>query len=234
LIEHLTQNQVDDYCRQRLRRADLLPVSDHLDECEACRRRIEIAMNGDAAFLTLRSEVFGEAAEISSPNFAFAHPTSEQTNGYVDEILSGEELQIVTDHLTHCEQCTLAIDDLRAFRNQIAPSLEREYHPAPVSFSTEGWWHRTVASLLAPFRTSPGLAYGAALTVLLVGVTGWLVWTLRDRPPKQEVVVVPTPPSPPAQVPAAAPPPAQLVAQLNDGEHHLTLDQEGNLSGADI
>jgi hypothetical protein len=233
LIEHLTQNQVDDYCRQRLRGADLLSVSDHLDECEACRRRIEIAMSGDAAFLTLRSEVFGEAAEISSPNFARAHPTSEQTNGYVDGILSGEELQIVTDHLTHCEQCALVIDDLRAFRNQIAPSLERVYHPASVSFSTEGWWHRTVASLLAPFRNSPGLAYGAALTVLLVGVTGWLVWTLRDRPPEQEVVVVPTPPSPPAQVPAPAPPPAQLVAQLNDGEHHLTLDQEGNLSGAD-
>jgi anti-sigma factor RsiW len=227
--QHLTQNQVDDYCRQRLRRTELLSVSDHLDECEACQGRIESAMNSDAAFFGLRSEVFGETAELVSPHIVRAHPTPEETNRYVDGSLTGEEPQTVTDHLSHCEQCALAIDDLRAFRNQIAPSLDREYHPEFVSSSTEGWWQRAVSSLLEPFRTSPRLAYGAALTVVLLGVTGWLVWTPPDKPPKQEVVVSPPPP----QAPAPAPPAAQFVAQLNDGEHHLTLDQEGNLSGAD-
>ena len=137
MVEHLTQKQVEDYCQQRLRVAELLSVSDHLGECETCRQQIECAMNGDAAFLALRSEVFGEAAEISSQRLVRAHLTPEQAAGYVDRNLSGEELQMVADHLTSCEQCALAIDDLHAFKNQIAPSLKREYHPAPDHSPTE-------------------------------------------------------------------------------------------------
>jgi len=223
VIEHLTQNQVDDYCRQHLRVAELLSVADHLGECEACRRRIECAMNGDAAFFALRSEVFGEAAEFSSPHLARAHLTAEQMAGYVDSNLSGEGLQMVADHLTNCEQCALAVDDLRTFSNQIAPSLEREYQPALVPPQTEGFWHRTVASLPAFFQKSPGLAFGAALAILLLVVTGWLIWqTPREKEPKQEMAVSPAPPPEPA--------PAHVVAQLNDGAGELTLDQEGKRS----
>ena len=233
MIEHLTQKQVEDYCQQQLRVAELLSVSDHLGECEACRLQIECAMNGDAAFFALRSEVFGEAAAISSPHPVREHLTAEQTVWYVDRNLSGEELQMVADHLTLCEQCALAVDDLHAFRNQIAPSLDREYHPATVPSPTEGWWHRTVASLLPLFRRSPGLAFGAALTVLLLAVTGWLIWrTPREGEPKQEIADSPAPPSQPA-APAPQPAPVPVVAELNDGEGQLTLDQEGKLSGAD-
>ncbi|HWP45309.1 MAG TPA: hypothetical protein VNO14_18850, partial [Blastocatellia bacterium] len=70
--------------------AELLPVSDHLSECEQCRRQIERALNGDAAFLALRSEVFGEAAEVSSSHVARSHLTEEQAALYVDGSLSGE------------------------------------------------------------------------------------------------------------------------------------------------
>src|SRR5215213_444997 len=239
LIEHLTQKQVEDYCRQQLRVADLLAVSDHLGECEACRRRLEYAMNGDAALFALRAEVFGEAAGISSPHLMRSHLTTEQTAGYVDRNLSGEELQMVADHLTGCEQCALAVDDLHAFRNEIAPTLEREYHPAPVTSPTTGWWQRTVASLSALFRRSPGLSFGAVLAILLLAVTGWLVWQAsREREPKQEMVVSPSSPSPrpaPSSPPAppSAPAPAPVIAQLNDGGGRLTLDQEGKFSGAD-
>lgn len=130
MVEHLTQKQVGDYCWQRLRVAELLPVSDHLGECEACQQLIESGMNGDAAFFALRAEVFGEGAEISSPHLLSAHLSAEQAAGYVDRKLAGEELQTVADHLTKCEQCALAVDDLDAFRDQIASSLDREYHPA--------------------------------------------------------------------------------------------------------
>ncbi len=179
-------------------------------------------MNGDAAFLALRSEAFGESAEISSQ----AHLSAEQTAGFVDRNLPGEELQIITDHLTRCEHCALAVDDLDAFRNQIAPSLEREYHPASVDSQTESFWHRTVASLHALFLRPQGLAFGAALAILLLAVTGWLIWrTPTESEPKQELAVSPAPPPNPAPVP--------VIAQLNDGEGQLTLDQEGRLSGAD-
>ena len=115
MAEHLTEKEVGDYSRQQLAARELLSVSDHLGECEACRRRIEYAMNGDAVFFALRAELFGEAAEIPSP-----HLTAEQTARYVDRNLSGEELQSVTDHLNSCEQCALAVDDLDAFKDQLA------------------------------------------------------------------------------------------------------------------
>jgi hypothetical protein len=244
LGEHLTQKQVEDYCRQKLGVAELLSASDHLGECEACRRQTESAMNGDAVFFALRAEIFGEAAAVSSKHLARAHLTAEQAAGYVDRKLSGEELQMVADHLTGCEQCALAVDDLHAFKDQIAPTLERQYHPASApsqsAFSqsapshTEGWWHRTLASLTVPFRKAPSLTYGAALAVLLLAATGWLIWrTIQEREPEQVIVVTHTPP--PESQPAAPPQPAPvpLVAELNDGEGQLTLDEEGRLSGVD-
>ena len=228
MIEHLSQNQVEDYCRKQLPATELLSVSDHLQECGACRLRIECAMNGDAAFLALRSEVFGDASESSSTYQVRTHPTAEQTAGFVDGNLAGEELQTIADHLTHCEPCALSVEDLRAFRLQIAPSLDREYRPASVPGQTEGWWNRTIASLPAIFGRSPRVALGAAMTVLLLVMSGWLIWRAsQEQVPKEEKAIVPTP-APPSQ-----PAPVPVVAKLNDGAGLLTLDQEGKLSGAD-
>ena len=224
MIEHLSEDQVEDYCRQRLRPADLLSVADHLSECGACQGLVEHRMNGDAAFFAVRSEVLGEAS-------VRWHATPEQTAAYVDGSLSGEDRQMVADHLTRCEMCSLALEDLRAFREQIAPSLEREYQPAQPSAANEPWWRGTVASLLAPFRRSPGLAFAGAVAVLVL-LTGWLIWQMpRNGAPKEEIVVAPPAPSPPA--PAAAPAPVPVIAQLNDGQGQLTLDRDGKLSGAD-
>ena len=229
MAEHLTEKQVGDYSRQQLGAWELLSVSDHLGECEACRRRIECAMNGDAAFFALRAELFGEAAEISSQ-----HLTAESDGQRldVDRNLSGEELQSVTDHLTSCDQCALAVDDLDAFKDQIAPSLKHEYHPEPGSSPTEGFWHGAVASLLAPFRWSPGLAFGAVTAVLLLAVTGLLLLrTPQINEPEREIAVFPDPP--PQSTLPPQPSPAPVVAALNDGLGQLMLDQEGKLSGAD-
>jgi anti-sigma factor RsiW len=139
LIEHLTPKQVEAYSRQQLVVAELLAVSDHLGECEACRRKVESATDGDALFLALRAELFGEAAVVSGPRQTRAHLTAEQMAGYVDRELSGEELETIADHLTGCEQCALAVYDLDAFRDQVAPSIYHEYRPASVASQPEGW-----------------------------------------------------------------------------------------------
>jgi hypothetical protein len=255
LVEHLTPKQLEDFRRRRLGVAELLTVSDHLGGCEACRRRLEGAVNGDAAFFALRAEVFGDATGIPSPGSARAHLTPEQTALYVEGNLSGDDLQTATDHLTGCGQCVLAVDDLRAFRDQIAPSLGREYRPAAVPAPTAAWWRRAVAPLPALFRASPAPAFGAALAALLLVMFGWLVWrTPPGRELKQEVATSSVPASQPAPQPSPAsqpesspqtapapsqpastppPPPAAVVAQLNDGEGRLTLDEEGRLAGAD-
>lgn len=230
-MEHLSQKQVEDYYRRRLPAAELLTVTDHFSGCDVCRQRIERAGNGDAAFFDLGSQIFEDLPET-------AHLTMEQTAAYVDRGLTGEELQVVDDHLTHCERCVLAIEDLREFRNQIAPSLDREYRPATVPSPAESSWRRVLRSLATPFRVSPVPAFGgAALAIVLLAVIAWVVWrTPREQEP--QIANAPAPTAPPGATPSlpdsppTQPPAAPVVAQVNDGPGVLTLDQEGKLSGA--
>jgi len=217
-VEHLTQKQVEDYSLRHLPAAELLALSDHLGECETCRLRLE----SDAAFFALHEEVFDESSA--------GHLTANQTADYVDKHLSGEALQVVDDHLNSCEQCTLAVADLRAFRNEIAPSIDREYGPAITPKVSQPGWRERFVSL---FKVAPVPAFGgAALAILLLAAIGWIIWR-TPRENKQEVAVAPTPvlqPSPSVEpLPQAVP----VVAQLNDGGGVVSLDQEGKLSGAD-
>ena len=226
-MEHLTQKQVEDYSSQHLSAAELLAVSDHLSECEACRVRVEGAVSSDAAFLALHDEAFSE------DGLERAHLTAEQTAEYVDRNLSGEALQMADDHLSGCEQCAFSVADLRAFRNEIAPSLDRQYGPA-TAMPSDGGWRQKFASL---FKIGPIPAFAtAALAVLLLAMIAWLAWRTQREPHQEVVTVSPTPvvqpiasPEPTVQ-PQSAPP---VVAQLNDGDGVLSLDREGKLSGAD-
>ena len=227
-VEHLTQKQVEDYSRNNLPATELLAVSDHLEGCNFCRHRVEAGLSGDSAFFALHDETFSEDG-LSS-----AHLTAEQTAEYVDKNLSGEALQVVTDHLGNCEQCALAVEDLRAFRNEIAPSLDREYRPAStVPASTESSWRERFVSV---FRISPVPAFGgAALAVILLVFVAWVVWRMPKEQRREEVVVVPSPSLQPtsAPVPSVQPEPVPVVAQLNDGAGVVSVDQQGKLSGAD-
>lgn len=233
MVEHLTQKQIEAYFRRELPATELLSVTDHLSDCEICRA----ATNRDAAFFELHSEIFNETGERG------AHLTMQQAAAYVDHDLTGEELRMADDHLTHCQGCVIAVDDLRAFRNEIAPSLEREYAPAatvPVKEGRPSIFER----FFAPFRVSPASAFaGVALGVAVLAVIGWLVWRSQQRPEPQIVEAPrPSPPEtrPPSSLPESAPAqpqpaPAegQFVAQINDGAGVVALDQEGKLSGAD-
>jgi hypothetical protein len=209
-VEHLSQKQVEDYSLHQLGAAELLAVSDHLGACEVCRVRVEGALSGDVAFLALHDEAFSENGLDS------AHLTAGQTADYVDQSLAGEALQMVDDHLSGCEHCALAVADLRAFRNEIAPSLDRRYGPV-----SEGGWRQRFASL---FKVGSVPAFGAAaLAVLVVATIAWLVWrTQGEKAPEVVAVSSPTPPvsqPSPSPEPSLQPPPAQeVVAQLNDGE----------------
>jgi hypothetical protein len=209
-VEHLSQKQVEDYSLHQLGAAELLAVSDHLGACEVCRVRVEGALSGDVAFLALHDEAFSENGLDS------AHLTAGQTADYVDQSLAGEALQMVDDHLSGCEHCALAVADLRAFRNEIAPSLDRRYGPV-----SEGGWRQRFASL---FKVGPVPAFGAAaLAVLVVATIAWLVWrTQGEKAPEVVAVSSPTPPvsqpSPSPEPSLQSPPAQEVVAQLNDGE----------------
>jgi hypothetical protein len=233
LSEHLTQSQIEDYGRHNLPAAEVLSVSNHLLVCEACSRQVEQALDGDVAFFTLKSEVFAEM--LSSPAGG-AHLTLEQTTRYVDEALAGEELQVIKDHLADCEQCEMAVNDLWAFREQIAPELNRESQPPPVM--VENSWHRFVKALSSLLPRPPALVIGSALTTLLLILAGWLIWEAPQRIETEMTETIPSP-TPPAATPVVSPTPmlrdkpALVMARLNDGRGQVTLDQEGNLTGID-
>lgn len=218
MAQHLTQKQIEDYCRRQLAASELPAVADHLAACDTCQQQIAVAGNGEAAFFDLRSQVFDDTAEAE-------HLTMAQLGAYVDRNLGGEELQAVEDHLSHCEQCVFAVEDLGEFSNEIIPT--REYRPA------EKWWQRTLKSFTAPFRIAPVPAFGgAALAIVLLAVIAWLAWPTTQQPEPQ-IAISPPPSSPPAiETSPTQPEPAPVVAQLNDGGNTLTLDQQGQLSGA--
>jgi hypothetical protein len=231
LPEHLSNIQIEDYCRHKLSAAELFFVSNHLDACEACSRQIERALGGDAAFFALKSEAFGEEEMLFSPA-GRVHLTTEQTAGYVDEVLEGEELQVVNDHLTSCQQCEAAVTDLQAFKDRIVHDIKREYQAS--STVPEKRWRHVFADLPPRSPRLNALVFGSGLAVLLLILGGGLYWQALQRKETVTEIVPPTP----GATPVVSPTPrsgdvSAVLAQLNDGGGQVTLDREGNLSGID-
>src|SRR5215208_7034124 len=142
---------------------------DHLNKKQVeddSSRRVEGAIDNDAAFFALHEGALGEGA--------VEHLTEDQVAQYVDKNLAGEDLQIATDHLANCDLCVFMVEDIRAFRNEIAPSLDRDYRPAAVAAAPEAKSRRSFLSL---FRVSPVPAFaGAALVLVLLTMIAWIVW----------------------------------------------------------
>jgi anti-sigma factor RsiW len=237
LSEHLTQNQIEAYGRHKLSAAELFSVSNHMDICDECSRQVERSLHGDTAFFALKSEVFG-GEEVLSSLAGRAHLTPEQTAGYVDELLTNEEMQIVRDHLTGCEQCKMAVNDLRAFRDRIAHDFNHEYQPSSVV--TKERWGRFVAYLSSFLPRHRALVFGSTLATLMLILVGWLFLQALHRK-EMEKTETPRSPTTPAvthrPVDSATPElgvePPKMIAQLNDDGGQVTLDREGNLSGID-
>jgi hypothetical protein len=220
VTEHLSSAQIENFQRQRLTPVELLGVDDHLAECAECRRLVESALNNYVA--PLYAELAAEAA-------VERHLTFEQSAAYVEGLLGGDERRMIEDHLASCAQCAPLTADLRVFRNEIAPELDREYRPqgrAEGAAAKAGWRDRIVAALPAPFFKIPWWGYSVT-ALLLLAVAGWMAWRATSKPrPPQIVHTSPTP------APSPTPDIAPVLAQLNDGGSSLTLDAEGRLTGA--
>ncbi len=204
-------------------------------DCDACRLKVERALDDDGVFYALKSEALGAAAETDTLSAGQAHLTFELTSAYVDETLAEEELQVVKDHLTGCEQCAMAVDDLRAFRSQVMPGLDLEYQQPPAPAQTEIRWRRFVAAVPSLLPKSPSMVAGFALAMLLLIAAGWVVWQAIERN-RKDPKIAETDPLP--TTPGVSPIPtledaAMVIAQLNDGAGQVVLDGNGKLSGVD-
>jgi len=225
VTEHLSSAQVANWRRLKFAPAELLGVGDHLAECEQCRRLVESALNNDA--MKLYADLATEAA--AGPHLSF-----DQSAAYVDGLLTGEERRTIEDHLASCAQCAPLTADLRAFRNEIAPELGREYRPRRAAervAARAGWRDRAMVALPAPFLKIPRWIYGA-MVLSLLAVAGWIV--MSKRTPPQIVHTSPAhTPSPSINLGSPTPELAPALVRLNDGGASLTLDARGRLTGVD-
>ncbi|MBO0721027.1 MAG: zf-HC2 domain-containing protein, partial [Blastocatellia bacterium] len=185
-------------------------VLDHLSICEICRRRIEREAAGDVEYLELREELAGG---IESPiqSAARVHLSFDEIAGFVDGTLTGEELQVLEDHLSCCEECGLAVNDIEAFKTQLAPGQDYEYRPSSLPGDpVESKWRR----LSSPFLEWKSLASALAALLLAVGV--WLVWREWQAGGTKPAITNVIPSGSPAATPNPSPE-SSLVVMLNDG-----------------
>jgi len=225
---HLSPVQLEDWRRRRLTPKELLGADDHLAECAECRRLVESALDNDAVALY---------AELAAEADVGTHPTFDESAAYVDGLLGGEERRVIEDHLASCAQCAPLVADLRAFRNEVAGDLDREYRPETTA-PTANWLTRIKAVLPAPLFKIPIWVYAAAPALLLLAVAWWMAWraTPNERTTRIAGASPTLAPSPSVNLGSPTPPTpeaALAVVKLNDGDSSLTLDANGRLAGVD-
>lgn len=159
------------------------------------------------------------------PDAAGLHLTFDQMARYADETLDRTESLFVTDHLASCLQCKQEADDLRSFAGEDAP---QHHLPSTVE---QGFWEKVRGQFWPSFPVPTfGWAFAA---LLLITVAGSLIRLAFEKKPlmpqltNQSALSTVTPLlaiTPSTEV-------IPLVAQLNDGDQTVTLDQHGKLSG---
>ena len=215
---HLSQTQLEDFAAQRLAAEELSALSRHLADCATCRQRA--ALRQPALYPALHHAVIAEEKPV--------HLAFEQLADFLDGRLAGESQQFAHDHLSHCQQCGAAADDLRTFSHQVADELVIERTPASQALLSLG------ERLREWFATPWLLPVSVTAALLVFGLIGWRMFKRDDQ---QVAVVTPSPTIAPTVEPIAtiAPmaTPLNLLAQLNDGGLSLGLDAQGNLQGAE-
>src|SRR5262245_56080001 len=230
--------KVENYRQGKLAPDELLSVDDHLAVCRQCRQHLETALGHGAGEMALY-------AELSAETEGYPHLSFEQSAGYVEGLLVGDESQMVKDHLASCAECTIAMDELRALRNQIAPDLDREYRPrspiggAEMAVAAVDWRERIAARVSSIFFKPSLPCFGAALAALLLSVAAltvaWMAWRATQKRALQPPIATtsPTPASQGATSLSSPTPAPSMLAKLNDGGGVIMLDGQGRLSGVD-
>jgi hypothetical protein len=204
--DHLPSDLLDRYRSRKLTPAELLATHGHLALCEACRARLRSVERPDAAFSDLRAQLDADDAEA-------LHLRYEDMELHVDGSLGDVAREIVDSHLAICARCHSDVEDLRAFKSEMAARPDGE--PATSSRS------------LRPPRPALRWVLPAAVAAGVV-ILAWLSTRspIDQAAPSTQVEAVPTA-SPSASI---LPPPAIRVA-LDDGGRRVTLDSTGRLEG---
>lgn len=137
---HLDAATIADYRARRLEPGRILAIHDHAAQCNACQNLLAPLTEPDEQHLSEEDAVAFVAGNSVAGNPDFAA------------------------HLATCTECRVLVEDLRAFRSELAAETRR---------TTSPWWQ-----------------YAAAAAVLLaVGTTLWLNSTSRAQPQSEPRLV---------------------------------------------
>jgi len=163
------------------------------------------------------------------------HLTRIQIENYGHRPFPAAEWLFVSDHLSLCEECRLKVEEAVDGDAAYLALKSWVFDEAEARSSAGGRWRRFVVAIPSFRPRSYTLIFGSALAALLLAATGWMGWWGMQRiKPKPEVAV--TIPSPGVSLPASPAPRSEgasiFIARLRDGDGQVTMDREGNLSGA--
>jgi anti-sigma factor RsiW len=150
MTPHLSEEQVVLYRSRSLAAADLLTVSHHLAECEACRDRI-------ATPIELYTEMEGFRAVLDVEAFN-PHLTYDEITEYVDGRLAGEDAAEIEKHVRNCASCAAELTGIEALRRELE-----------VPGKSSGWFDRITSLWREAFAWKGVFALaGVAACALLV------------------------------------------------------------------
>jgi len=167
MTPHLSEEQVVLYRGRALAAAELLRASEHIAECEICRKRITSPGEVDAGVAAMHAVLGAEAAESG-------HLEYHEIAAYVDRQLPDDEAVQVEMHARECTSCAATLDEIEALRREIE-----------VGETSPGWFQH----ILRFWREALGwkgsflLAGAAACAVLVLLVVRHPA--ARTQPPSQ-------------------------------------------------
>jgi hypothetical protein len=239
--DHFSLQLIERYQRRALSPAELLDADDHLAECEMCRRRLGDEPRDRAVANSVRAEL--AATEMT-------HLDYESLAAYVEGGLDSIDREIADSHLKLCAKCDAEMNELRAFAARMAAYPIKEYAPAAPPSPTEqapGLWERVRAfwpspAFALPFRLAAiGLIIALLLWAASLRSLNSQLQTALDQQRqeneklKQDIQAVNASvaelQNQLAQLKSTQPS-SSIVVALNDGAGQVTLDKEGNVTGA--
>jgi hypothetical protein len=244
VIKHISEETMAGYRARKLTSAALLAVQEHVGGCAHCRRRLDRAINVDAAVRNLRQEFTPDNASIEPEHLPY-----EQLALYVDGELDTVNREITESHLAICPNCQEDIADLRRYQAiaaamppitareaALAPDEVAARFPAVVPtksqrplFGRIGEWSRRLFAFDRFAATGAlipaGMVAAAVMVVLVVGI--WLAMRPETQNDNKEVAKVETA--------NRAPSPVESGAQRGDeisAENRNSPNMEGGSAPA--
>jgi hypothetical protein len=107
--KHVTDADIDRFCRQEMSAAMMVAFTDHLADCGECRRRVEDRSDVAAGAASLR-----EAIDDSDD-----HVPEADIHAFVDDRLGIVRRGEVSAHLDRCTACAGEVRDLQTFATQL-------------------------------------------------------------------------------------------------------------------